>query len=205
MICPSTQTITFLYIRTSCVKNIQSGSRVTQSGAELLQSGSWVDNKSGRTTLASAHVLCLDLLLCVWLHISGEQNCCQEIRRGVVYRLIGVKMDIKDVNNFNLWTKELECNYWSTYTKSGIGGVPVTSLHRDPIEVDNRSLGAEFSNNIKYKRNYIIKWVFSIIWHLVWGLNLRLNNIFCCLSNSAYKHFESIFQPITNQVSDYLW
>jgi len=28
------------------------------------------DNKSG-TTLASAHVLCLDLLSCVWLHISG--------------------------------------------------------------------------------------------------------------------------------------
>jgi len=30
-----------------------------------------------------------------------------------------------------------------TYTKSGIGGVQVTSLHRDPIGVDNRSLGAK--------------------------------------------------------------
>jgi len=30
-----------------------------------------------------------------------------------------------------------------TYTKSRIGGVPVTSLHRDPIGVDNRSLGAK--------------------------------------------------------------
>ena len=49
----------------------------------------------------------------------------------------------EDVNDFNLRTEELECNYWSTYTKSGIGGVPVTSLHRDPIEVDNRSLGAK--------------------------------------------------------------
>ena len=49
----------------------------------------------------------------------------------------------EDVNDFNLRTKELGCNYWSTYTKSGIGGVPVTSLHRDPIEVDNRSLGAK--------------------------------------------------------------
>ena len=48
----------------------------------------------------------------------------------------------EDVNDFNLRTKELGCNYWSTYTKSGIG-VLVTSLHRDPIEVDNRSLGAK--------------------------------------------------------------
>jgi len=32
-------------------------------------------------------------------------------------------MDIKDVNDFNLQTKELGYNYWSTYTKSGIGGV----------------------------------------------------------------------------------
>jgi len=33
-----------------------------------------VDNKSGGTTLASAHVLCLNLLSCVWLHISEGQN-----------------------------------------------------------------------------------------------------------------------------------
>ena len=29
----------------------------------------------------------------------------------MVYRLIGVKIDVKDVNNFNLRTKELGCNY----------------------------------------------------------------------------------------------
>jgi len=52
-------------------------------------------------------------------------------------------MDIKHVNDFNLQTKELGYNYWSIYTKSGIGGVQVTSLHRDPIGVDNRSLGAK--------------------------------------------------------------
>ena len=52
-------------------------------------------------------------------------------------------MDIKDVNDFNLQTKKLECNYWSTYTKSRIRGVLVTSLHCDPIGVDNRSLGAK--------------------------------------------------------------
>ena len=61
----------------------------------------------------------------------------------MVYRLIGVEMDIKHINDFNLRTKELGCNYWSTYTKSRIGGVQVTSLHRDPIGVDNRSLGAK--------------------------------------------------------------
>ena len=43
-----------------------------------------VDNKSGGTTLASARALYLDLLLHVWLRISGELNCCQESRREVV-------------------------------------------------------------------------------------------------------------------------
>jgi len=61
----------------------------------------------------------------------------------VVYRLIGVRIDVKEVNDFNLQTKELECNYWSTYTKSRIGGVQVTSLHRDLIGVNNRSLEAK--------------------------------------------------------------
>jgi len=70
-----------------------------------------VDNKSGGTTLVLACILCLDLLSHVWLCISGRQNCCQEYRRGVVYRLIGVEMDIKDINDFNLQTKELGCNY----------------------------------------------------------------------------------------------
>ena len=93
--------------------------------------------------MVSACALCLDLLSHMWLHILGEQNCCQEFRRGVVYRLIGVRIDVKDVNDFNLQTKKLGCNYWSTYTKSGIGGVPVTSLHCNPIGVDNRSLGAK--------------------------------------------------------------
>jgi len=43
-----------------------------------------VDNKSEGTTLASARVLCLDLLSHVWLHILGGLNCCQEFQRGVV-------------------------------------------------------------------------------------------------------------------------
>jgi len=61
-----------------------------------------VDNKNGGTILASAYALYLDLLSCVWLCISGGRNCCQKIRKGVVYRLIGVEMDIKDINDFNL-------------------------------------------------------------------------------------------------------
>ena len=69
------------------------------------------DNKSGGTTLASAHALCLNLLSRVWLHISGGMNCCQEFRRGVVYRFIGVGIDVKDVNDFNLQTKELGYDY----------------------------------------------------------------------------------------------
>jgi len=63
-----------------------------------------VDNKSGGTTLASARVLCLDLLSHMWLCILGGQNCCQEYRRGV-------EMDIKDVNDVNLQTEELHYNY----------------------------------------------------------------------------------------------
>ena len=61
--------------------------------------------------------------------------------------MIGVRIeqvkDVKNVIDINLRTKELGYNYWSTYTKSGIGEVQVTSLHHDPIGVDNRSLGAK--------------------------------------------------------------
>jgi len=58
------------------IKDVQSGITPEWKG---------IDNKSGGTTLASARVLCLDLLSRVWLHISGELNCCQESQRGVVY------------------------------------------------------------------------------------------------------------------------
>jgi len=58
--------------------------------------------------------------------------------------LIGVRIGQGEaVNDFNLQTKELGCNYRSTYTKPRIGGVQVSSLHRDPIGVDNRSLGSK--------------------------------------------------------------
>jgi len=57
-----------------------------------------------------------------------------------------IRIRLEHVKDVNLRTKELGCNYWSTYTKSGIGRVQVTSLNHDPIGVDNRSSGAEFSN-----------------------------------------------------------
>jgi len=58
--------------------------------------------------------------------------------------LIGMRIGQGEgVNDLNLQTKELGYNYWSTYTKSRIGGVQVISLHCDPIGVDNRSLGVK--------------------------------------------------------------
>jgi len=43
---------------------------MTQSRAELLWSGRDLTTKVGGTTLASARVLCLDLLSHMWLRIS---------------------------------------------------------------------------------------------------------------------------------------
>jgi len=86
---------------------MQSRNRITQSRAELFQSGRELTAKMG-TTLASARALYLDLLSHMWLYISGGLNCCQEFRRGVIYRLIEVRIEhVKDVN---LQTKELGCN-----------------------------------------------------------------------------------------------
>jgi len=58
----------------------------------------------------------------------------------------------KAINNFNLRTKELGYNYWSTYTKSRIGGVQVISLYRDPIGVDNMSRTESGGTEMKDKR-----------------------------------------------------
>jgi len=67
-------------------KDDKYGAEQERSGPEL--SGitpEWMgsDNKVG-TTLVSARALCLDLLSCVWLRISGGMNCCQEFRRGMI-------------------------------------------------------------------------------------------------------------------------
>jgi len=40
---------------------------------------------------------------------------------------------------------------------------------------------------------------------LVWGLDLRLNNIFCYLPNFAYKYILKQFQPQSQTVSNLLW
>jgi len=124
------------------VKDMRGRSRVTQSGVELLQSGRELTTKVGEQPwpqLMHCASICCHVCGCIFqedgivVRSAGEEW----------YILIGVEMDIKDVNDFNLRTKELGCNYWGTYTKSGIGGVQVTSLHCDPIGVDNRSLGVK--------------------------------------------------------------
>ena len=117
----------------------QNKSRVTRNGVELLWNGKELTTKVGEQPWPQ--LVCYASICC---HMCS----CVFQKNGIIarsfgeewYRLIGVRIDVID---FNLRTKELGCNYWSTYTKSGIGGVQVTSLHRDPIGVDNRSSGAK--------------------------------------------------------------
>ena len=63
---------------------MQSGKQSDLEWSRVTPEWKEVNNKSRGTTLASARVLCLDLLLHVWLHISGVRNCFQEFRREVV-------------------------------------------------------------------------------------------------------------------------
>ena len=73
----------YTVIRCSCQGHAER-ERSNPEWSGITLEGKGVDNKSGGTTLASAHALCLDLLSCVWLCISGELNCCQDFWRGVV-------------------------------------------------------------------------------------------------------------------------
>ena len=118
-------------------------SRTCGVGAELLRNGRDLTTKVGEQPWPQ-----LMRYASIYCRVCG----CVFQEDGIVarsfgeewYRLIGVRIEQgEDVNDFNLQTKELRCNYWSTYTKSGIGGVQVTSLYHDPIGVDNRSLGAK--------------------------------------------------------------
>ena len=46
---------------------------------------------------------CALIYCCMWLCISGGLNCCQEFRSGVVYRLIGMRIEhVKDIKDINL-------------------------------------------------------------------------------------------------------
>ena len=49
--------------------------------------------------LVHCALICCRMCGCIF---QKDGICCQEIRRGVVYRLIRVEIDIKDVNDFNL-------------------------------------------------------------------------------------------------------
>ena len=114
---------------------------MTQNRAELLWNGRDLTTKVGEQPWPQL-VCCasIDCRACGCVFQEDQivvRNLGEEW-----YRLIGVRIrQGEDVNDFNLRTKELGCNYWSTYTKSGIGEVQVISLYRDPIGVDNRSLG----------------------------------------------------------------
>ena len=116
---------------------------MTRSGAELLQNGRELTTKVREQPWPQL-VCCASICCRVCGCIFQEAGIVVRSAGEEWYRLIGVRIEQEeDVNDFNLQTKELGYNYWSTYTKSGIGGVPVTSLYRDPIGVDNRSLGAK--------------------------------------------------------------
>ena len=116
---------------------------MTQNGVELLQNRRDLTTKVGEQPWPQL-VRCASIYCCVCGCIFQEDGIVARSFGEEWYRLIGVRIEQgEDVNDFNLQTKELGCNNWSTYTKSGIGGVPITSLHHDPIGVDNRSLGAK--------------------------------------------------------------
>jgi len=66
------------------VKDVQSRKQSDLEWSRVTLEWKEVNNKSGGTTLASAHALCFDLLSYAWLHISEGLNYCQEFRRGVV-------------------------------------------------------------------------------------------------------------------------
>jgi len=122
---------------------MQSRSGVTQNRAELLQSGKELITKVGEQPWPQL-VCCVLICCCMCGCVFQEDRIVTRSFGEEWYRLIGVRIgQVEDVNDFNLQTKELGCNYWSTYTKSRIGGVQVTSLHCDPIGIDNRSLGAK--------------------------------------------------------------
>ena len=114
-----------------------------QSRAELFRNGRDLTTKVGEQPWPQlVHCASIDCRACGC--VFQEDWIVVRNLREKWYRLIGMRIrQGEDVNDFNLRTKELGCNYWSTYTKSGIGRVQVTSLHRDPIGVDNRSLGAK--------------------------------------------------------------
>ena len=125
------------------IKDVWSGSGVIQNGAELLRSRRELTTKVEEQPWPWL-MRCASIYYRVCGCIFQEDWIVARSLGDEWYRLIGVRIGQgEDVNDFNLQTKELGCNYWSTYTKSGIEGVQVTSLHRDPIGVDNRSLRAK--------------------------------------------------------------
>ena len=93
------------------VKDVRSRSGVTQNGAELLRSERELTTKVGEQPwpqLVHCALICCRVCGCIFqeagivVRSAGEEW----------YRLIGVGIEQgEDVNDFNLQTKELGCNY----------------------------------------------------------------------------------------------
>jgi len=90
------------------VKDVRSRSRVTQNGAELLQSERELTTKVGEQPWPQL-VHCASICCCVCGCIFQEAGIVVRSAGEEWYRLIGV--GIEDINDFNLQTKELGCNY----------------------------------------------------------------------------------------------
>ena len=82
----------------------------TRSGAELLQSGRESTTKVKEQPWPQL-VRCASICCHVGSCIFQEDRIVVRSSGEEWYILIGVEMDIKDVNDFNLQTKELGCNY----------------------------------------------------------------------------------------------
>jgi len=79
-----------------------SKSGMTQSRVELLWSGMELTTKVKEQPWPQ--LMCYALICCCMCSCIFQEDgiVVRSSRRGVVYRLIGVRIDIKDINDFNL-------------------------------------------------------------------------------------------------------
>ena len=116
----SLRSFVFIHFSYNVSRTCRVGSKVTWSRVELLQSGRKLTTKVGEQPWSQL-VHCVSICCCMYGYIFQEYGIVARSFREEWYRLIGVRIEQgEDVNDFNLRTKELGCNYWSTYTKSGI-------------------------------------------------------------------------------------
>ena len=84
--------------RSLAIMYVWSRDKVAQGRTELLQRKRELTTRI-REQPWSQLIYCVSTCCYVWLYISGGLNCCQEFRREIVYRLIGVRIEhVRDVN-----------------------------------------------------------------------------------------------------------